>query len=114
MTEFIKTLSFTFKTNVSGELTLSGGHGTKYFFNIDYPPLNDLKATILDATGTSLETLPTPKHKPLIKPGVPDVLEATIKNILEMKLPPGKEVILRNIYFTTFKHCPCTTHTTNN
>lgn len=72
-----------------GGLALSTGDGTKYFFNLDYEPLHNLRSAILGATGAILETLPQPKHKSLAKTSVPDAIQATIKDILKMKLPPS-------------------------
>ncbi|KAK1401671.1 hypothetical protein POM88_001276 [Heracleum sosnowskyi] len=76
-----------------GGLALSPGDGTKYYFNIDYAPLNDLKAAILAATNSTLDMLPAPRHKPLAKTVVPATVQATINAILEMTLPPGKEFV---------------------
>lgn len=74
-------------------LALSTGDGTKYYLNIDYAPLNDLKSAILNATGSTPEALPAPKHKPHTKTGVPDIIQATINTIFGMKIPTGKKVI---------------------
>lgn len=76
--------------------------GTQYFFNIDYTPLNYLKAAILNGTGKTLETLPAPKHKPLARTGVSDIIKATINNILEMELPTRKKVSLRKLLYISF------------
>lgn len=84
-----------FSTFMLGGLALSSGDGIKYYFNIDYAPLNNLRTTILDVTSATLDTLPPPKHKSLAKPSVPDAIQATIKDILRMKLPPGKQVIIK-------------------
>lgn len=83
-----------FELPLLGELALSSGDGTKYFFNIDYPQLNALKAAILDATSGPLQTLPTNTHKPHVLHSAQDVVEMTIKDILGMKIPPEKQVTL--------------------
>lgn len=74
-------------------MILSSGNGTRTYCNIDYKPLNELKAAIMANTGHTIETLPPPTESRLVGATVDALKETTIKDILHTDTPVEGEVI---------------------
>ncbi|KAK1355944.1 hypothetical protein POM88_049200 [Heracleum sosnowskyi] len=60
----------------------SSSDATKTYLNIEYPPLDDLGASMLLITGKTLETLPQPVAKRFVSPEENNLEDLTIEGIL--------------------------------
>ncbi|KAK1360219.1 hypothetical protein POM88_044693 [Heracleum sosnowskyi] len=72
---------------------LSSGDGTATYCNIDYAPLNDLRASVLTATGHTIDSMPPPTTARLMAATTDATMEKTIQEILESEAPKEDEVI---------------------
>lgn len=72
---------------------LSSGDGTTTYCNIDYAPLNALKAAIITSTGQTEESLPPPTTPRLMLPTADAMKQITVQEILETTAPTGDKVI---------------------
>ncbi|KAK1352063.1 hypothetical protein POM88_053777 [Heracleum sosnowskyi] len=106
--------------SLAATVILSSGDGTTTYCNIDYAPLNDLKAAVLAATGHTSDTLPPPATARLMSATADATKEKTIQEILESDLPQGDEVIrvlceatIMSIskyddwFYNSCPNCPC-------
>nr|XP_017227896.1 PREDICTED: replication protein A 70 kDa DNA-binding subunit D-like [Daucus carota subsp. sativus] len=73
--------------------SLSSTDATKTFFNIEYEPLNDLKKSLSDSSGSNGARLLPPATVHFVATDEKDVQQIHIKDVLEMKIPSGKDQV---------------------
>ncbi|KAL1823138.1 hypothetical protein ACET3Z_009916 [Daucus carota] len=84
----------------SDKASLSSTDATKTFFNIEYEPLNDLKKSLSDSSGSNGARLLPPATVHFVATDEKDVQQIHIKDVLEMKIPSGKDQV-RCLYTAT-------------
>ena len=76
--------------------SLSSTDATRNFFNIDYPPLNQLRDTLSVASEKGGVVLKRPTTMHFVAMDEQSVQQLTIKAVLELQIPMGKNVSAMN------------------